>query len=176
MLCCYVDELKEGFLPWIDLVNILHYVVSPLGIEHCDELRCWTLISSENWNVFVGRIFLGAWYSSRWWQIDMLIDMVFILLANLLRLFHWAWLLHLWQVAPILMPLLKFYFHEEVCKLSLVSVSLLNVKSHHDKYRFECTCWLLEWVGVQGFEASNIHWVSFGNKFAAEFCMLSVWL
>jgi len=40
MLCCYVDELKEGFFPWIDLVNILHYVVSPLGIEHCDELRC----------------------------------------------------------------------------------------------------------------------------------------
>lgn len=126
MPCCYADELKEGFFPWIDLVNILHYVVSPLGIEHCDELRCWTLISSENWNVFVGRIFLGAWCSSRWWQIDMLIDMVFILLANLLTLFHWAWLLHLWQVAPILVPLLKFYFHEE---LSLVSVSLLNVKN-----------------------------------------------
>lgn len=29
MLCCYADELKEGFFPWIDQVNFnLHYVGS----------------------------------------------------------------------------------------------------------------------------------------------------
>jgi hypothetical protein len=27
MLCCYVDELKEGFYPWIDQVNILYSIL-----------------------------------------------------------------------------------------------------------------------------------------------------
>ncbi len=29
MLCCYVDELKEGFYPWIDQVNILYSILYP---------------------------------------------------------------------------------------------------------------------------------------------------
>lgn len=34
MLCCYADELKEGFFPWIDQVSMVEYfqVLSISGI------------------------------------------------------------------------------------------------------------------------------------------------
>lgn len=28
MLCCYADELKEGFFPWIDQVSMVKYKLS----------------------------------------------------------------------------------------------------------------------------------------------------
>lgn len=71
MLCCYADELKEGFFPWIDQV--------------------WPFYGTNFWSwSFIG--FLGF----------------YIVMAK--------------QVAPILVPLLKFYFHEEVRKAAVSGV------------------------------------------------------
>jgi len=65
MLCCYADELKEGFYPWIDQVSLYNHIS----------------------NLFPN------------------LDDV---LPNL------NYMKNALQVAPTLVPLLKFYFHEEV--------------------------------------------------------------
>ena len=33
MLCCYVDELKEGFYPWIDQVSAVSYIIEKLMLS-----------------------------------------------------------------------------------------------------------------------------------------------
>lgn len=71
MLCCYADELKEGFFPWIDQVSLIHY------------------------NGHITHIFKRK---------------------SLTRVFPFFKIL---QVAPTLVPLLKFYFHEEVRKAAV---------------------------------------------------------
>jgi hypothetical protein len=69
MLCCYADELKEGFFPWIDQVMLRFFVNSMCTRTRlCEELQ-----------------------------------------LNLESV----------QVATTLVPLLKFYFHEEVRKAAV---------------------------------------------------------
>lgn len=38
MLCCYVDELKEGFYPYVPEVNHLHLQLSKTKFEICQGI------------------------------------------------------------------------------------------------------------------------------------------
>ena len=70
MLCCYADELKEGFYPWIDQVRV----------------QCFSL----------------GFYLLKLFSANGALTGLFVK-----------------QVAPTLVPLLKFYFHEEVRKAAV---------------------------------------------------------
>lgn len=39
MLCCYADELKEGFYPWVDQVRVL-----PIGLTLLADILYFQLI------------------------------------------------------------------------------------------------------------------------------------
>jgi hypothetical protein len=59
MLCCYVDELKEGFYPWIDQVNILYSVLYPKEEET-------TMMSPELTFIFKN-MRMGVVQNFPWW-------------------------------------------------------------------------------------------------------------
>ena len=76
MLCCYADELKEGFFPWIDQVCRACFIFLYYPLHDFPFLKSFILF---------------------------------------------------WQVAPTLVPLLKFYFHEEVRKAAVSGFTTVNI-------------------------------------------------
>jgi hypothetical protein len=70
MLCCYADELKEGFFPWIDQVLCCHFLIHPpclhfliacmceelqLNLDLCRSQLLWYLSSNSIFTTKLGR-------------------------------------------------------------------------------------------------------------------------
>lgn len=91
MLCCYADELKEGFLPWVQQVCACHstwrssFMHMPRRCRNCCTHRC--VAQSEHDEAACQA---GVWQSAT--------DGTHVFV----------------QVTAIMVPLLKFYFHEDV--------------------------------------------------------------